>query len=262
MLRTLIQQTFPSLTAYQADKKLRSHVEAVLDKIYKFEKKQLSSDNVDLQEQPNSTHNDDETRDAVESLDKFLKDEFERKKIIEEKARALLFIISATIAITTGSLTYLSNIRPENALIVISLALLAIGFVFLILAIISTLTALNISEYYYVLPSDRFVEDDDGYLDIFTNDKSLVEKLYRNRKLNMYINMRRGNHLYASFINIRNGVILIASFFILFLVSRVFLWDKPVQKNSRGTPAYNIVAPDSMKIDRDSVVMQLDSTKQ
>ena len=257
----VLQQIFPLYAAYRADSIVKRLQCQVTESELSFGIEDENSIDINSRsESTNQLHIGDSRSKKLNTssslLKEFSKDELDRKKIIEEKARALLFIISATIAITTGSLAYISQLQLSNVIIEVAVASLLIGFLYLIFAIINTIKSLHVYEYYYILPADYFEEQDSTIKLSLENEVRIVNKLYKNLKLNSLINLRRGNHLSASFTNIRNGVISIAFFFMLVLFSKITApstSQTPIRE-SKASPIPMVQPVDSVEQEkRDSV---------
>lgn len=175
---------------------------------------------------------------AIAILEKFDKEYLERKKTLEEKARALLLIITASITLTVTVLTYIYNLKEIPY---ISLFILIGGYLFLIISIVDVIATLNTTEYYYITKEDYF-KPKEGSANLvffdFEQGNEYIEILYRNLALNAKKNLVKQNRIYAAFENLRNGIILICIFFILSVFQKIF-------SNSNEIPNQNPIIRDS-----------------
>ena len=90
-----------------------------------------------------------------------------------------------------------------------------LGILYLLFSGYTSIKAINIREFYDETLDD-IISENDGKLTIknsSTNEKMLL--YYKNIKLNQLINNIKSNYVYATFIGIRNGIILISIFFML-----------------------------------------------
>ncbi len=169
--------------------------------------------------------------DAKKTVEEFHQEHLERKKILEEKARSLLLIVTASATLTTGILTFVYNLEGQHLLLLTTLIL---GYLFLILCIIDILATLNTTPYYYISDRDYFRTSEnstDLEYDNINNKISYIELLYRNSQLNSKKNLIKQNQLYAGFQNLRNGVLLICIFFMLSIVQKMAGQETPVPNN-------------------------------
>jgi hypothetical protein len=186
--------------------------------------------------------------DAKRIIESFDKEHLERKKIIEEKARALLLIVTASITLTTSLLTYVYNLKEAHNG---SLIVLIIGYVYLILCIIDVLATLATTEYYYISSSMYFTatdRQDELQFEDFDKSEAYLKVLYRNGKLNSIKNIMKQNRVSAAFENLQNGIILICLFFILSISQKMFTSpDKFITHKSR-VPIYQYFKQEKSKI--------------
>lgn len=195
--------------------------------------------------------------DVKKTIDAFNQEHLERKKILEEKARALLLIVTASATLTTGILTFVYNLQGQHAFL---LSLLILGYVFLILCIFDVLATLNTTEYYYINGNDYFRPvgntTEIEYNNI--NDKvEYIERLYRNTQLNSRKNLIKQNHLYAAFENLRNGVLLICVFFIISIVLKMINNNNEVSVESiQSIAASNASEIDSTRTNKPSFPLE------
>jgi hypothetical protein len=97
----------------------------------------------------------------------------------------------------------------------IPLILLIMGVLYLLLSGITSIAALNIREFYGVGLVEVIKENDGRYSFENTDEVKIINKLFKYINLNQMITNISANYIYATFIGIRNGIILIATFFIV-----------------------------------------------
>ena len=85
-------------------------------------------------------------KDYIEQLKADLKEQHDRKKIIEDKSKSLLFIIAVSITAITFSLTYL-NLITFTVYQVVALVFLGISILYFVQGVIKALQALNIRQF-------------------------------------------------------------------------------------------------------------------
>ncbi|WP_264511016.1 hypothetical protein [Flavobacterium sp. N1719] len=152
-------------------------------------------------------------KDYIEQLKADIKEQHDRKKIIEDKAKSLLFIISVSITAITFSLTYLNSLEiniPQT----IALILLGVSIVYFVLASIRALQTLNIRKFNVINTAIEITEVN-FKLTAKKTDSDFLKELIKSKQQNDLINIQLSNYTYASFTLIRNGIILFVSFFII-----------------------------------------------
>lgn len=93
--------------------------------------------------------------------------------------------------------------------------ILILGVILLFLSGITAIKAFNIGEYHDIYLNDRIREDGTRLNIVETPQEDKVSVLYKIVKLNQLTTNIRTNYVYATFIGIRNGIILVSIFFIL-----------------------------------------------
>ncbi len=152
----------------------------------------------------------------IKELKKELDFQFEMKEKIENKAKSLLFVIGVVIAalsFSSGFLASLINNGFKTCLIII----IILSVINLLFGVIRALQAINIKKFniyqleikkvngkYILQPSDR--------------TDNVLRLLIKSKTLNDLINNKMSNYVYASYILIRNGIILFLIFFILSII--------------------------------------------
>lgn len=152
-------------------------------------------------------------KDYIEQLKTDLKEHYDRKKIIEDKAKSLLFIITVSITSITFSLTYLNSLElniPQT----IALITLGISILYFVSGTIRALQTLNIRKF-HVIQTVIEIADSDYKLSAKKNDTDFLKELIKSKQQNDLINVQLSNYTYASFTLIRNGIILFVCFFIV-----------------------------------------------
>jgi len=193
-----LQDIVPNFYAFQAEKILRAKIKEVLEKDLEIRKEGELDENA-----------------LIDEIKIYHEDERNRKQIIDDKAKASLFIIALSITIILGSLSFIKD--PGSRLITTLpvLLLLIIGILYLLLSGVTAIKAFNIREYYSIYLRDR-IKEDNGQLAVAKIDNDdLICRHYKNIKLNELTNNIRNNYVYATFAGIRNGIILISIFFIV-----------------------------------------------
>ena len=187
-------------------------------------------------------------REYIEQLKTELKEQHDRKKTIEDKAKSLLFIITASIATITFSLTYLNSISMTNFQIV-ALVFLGVSILYFIAAVIRVLQTLNIRQFHVVHAEIETTETNYKLLSKKA-DNEFLKDLIKSKQQNDLINLCLSNYTFASFNLIRNGIILFAVFFVTSIGGGVF-----AQKN-KTTNVYPINKEIQIKIN-DSIDLKM-----
>lgn len=152
-------------------------------------------------------------KDYIEQIKADIKEQQDRKKIIEDKAKSLLFIITVSITAITFSLTYLNSLEI-NVLQTIALITLGVSILYFVSGTIRALQTLNIRKF-HVIQTTIEITDANYKLIAKKDDTDFLKELIKNKQQNDLINIQLSNYTYASFTLIRNGIILFVSFFIV-----------------------------------------------
>lgn len=164
-------------------------------------------------------------KDYVEQLKADLKEQHDRKKIIEDKAKSILFIITVSITAITFSLNYLNTLQI-NTLQIIALIILGLSISYFVLGTIRAIQTLNIRQF-HVIQTEIEITDQNYKLIAKKSDTDFIKELIKSKQQNDLINIRLSNFTYASFTLIRNGIILFGLFFIMTIcVSSITKNDK------------------------------------
>ena len=166
------------------------------------------------------------------TLDAYEEKEVERKRSIEEKAKSSLFVVALSVTISMTILGLLKDFHLAGITIA-AVVLFLVALLYLILASITAIKAINIGEF-HSLSLSHFIEREDGSLKrTRISDAEKAVDLYKYLKLNQRTNNIKANYVYATFIGIRNGIVLLALFFFILLVS-------PRGASSQATPQFQI----------------------
>lgn len=200
ILKFLQQQIFPGFYADYCNRQI--------SKIYEKQKKAK----VDVSKIKG------EEKNYVMKLQEEMKIQLERKVKIEDKAKSLLFII--TLAITT--ITFSLNFLKQNSNEIVPLVFILLSIVYFVLGGLRALQTFNIKQFHI---SQTSINIADGKFILEPDKKAelVLKELILSKTLNDLINSKTSNLTYASFILIRNGLIM----FLLFFISTIaFLFFK------------------------------------
>ena len=156
-------------------------------------------------ETPEEEISDDLIVDFKTDYDK----ELDRRNRIVDRGRSGLFIIGVTIAVMMASLNFIRN----ESLTLVECTLLALAIVSLVLSAIGVTAAVNVRKGYGLFLDD-LIQANKGKIAIVKRSKrKSVEQLYHLGKLNQKATAIIANYVDASYVGIRNSIILIAAFF-------------------------------------------------
>ncbi len=150
-------------------------------------------------------------KDYIEQLKADLKEQHDRKKIIEDKSKSLLFIIAVSITAITFSLTYL-NLITFTVYQVVALVFLGISILYFVQGVIKALQALNIRQF-NVIQAEVEIAEQNYKLVAKKSDFDFLKELIKSKQQNDLINICLSNYTFASFNLIRNGIIFFVVFF-------------------------------------------------
>lgn len=194
----LLDQIATYVHAHWAEKRLNS-------KIHELKEKEFSVEDDGKEIAPG----------LIDELKNFYQKEQDRKTTIETKAAASLFIIGLSVTLILGSLEFIRNSEGGVVFKFIIFLILIGGVAYLLLSGVAALKALIIKELYDEDINDRIKETGTKLNIGVLDDKDRLAQLYRNIKLNQLVTNIRSNYVYATFIGIRNGIMLISIFFII-----------------------------------------------
>ena len=192
----LRQQIFPGFSALIANRKV--------DKIL-------------LEQQEYNTVMPEEVTDRARfraDIENLIKSQLERKSKLEDKAKSLLFIITLAITTATFSLNFLKDTSEKIVLPVLAI----MSICYLVFAGVRIISAINIRAFYVKEQiCVEKLEDDAQFkgriIAVENEDNEYLRYLAHNKVLNDLICTKIANLTYASFILVRNGIILFACFF-------------------------------------------------
>lgn len=190
-------------------------------------------------------------QEYIEQVKADLKEQHDRKKIIEDKAKSLLFIITVSITAITFSLTYINNLEI-NVAQTIALILLGVSILYFVLGTIRALQTLNIRKF-HVIQTAIEITDVNYKLTAKKTDSDFLKELIKSKQQNDLINIQLSNYTYASFTLIRNGIVLFVSFFIM------TIFVSYLSKQNKTKDTYPISKEIKMKIN-DSIDVKIPYT--
>ena len=190
-------------------------------------------------------------KDYIEQVKVDLKEQHDRKKIIEDKAKSLLFIIAVSITATTFTLNYLNSI-VFNLYQIIALIFLGISISYFVWGVVRVLQTLNIRQFNVIQAEIEIIEPN-YKLHAKKTDHDFLKELIRSKKLNDLINIRLSNYTYASFNLIRNGIIFFAMFFTTTILGSYF------SKRNSTKDTYSINKKLQVKVN-DSIIVNIPYT--
>ncbi len=177
----------------------------------------------------------DDSDDALSSgwlkeLKELHQNEKDRKRIVEEKARAGLFTVSLSIGLISGGLGFISQAKGEVNLFALENVVILFGVMYLLASSITVVRSLYLEKLYDVYLGERFKNNAGKIEAIDVNNNDKCKEFYKNIKLNQYITNKRANYAQASFVGIVNGLILMTIFFIFFSLATN---RKPPESNTK-----------------------------
>ncbi len=190
-------------------------------------------------------------KDYIEQVKVDIKEQHDRKKTIEDKAKSLLFIITVSITAITFSLTYLKSLEI-NVLQTIALIILGLSILYFVIGTIRALQTLNIRKF-HIIQTVIEITDDNFKLTAKKADTDFLKELIKGKQQNDLINIQLSNYAYASFTLIRNGIILFVCFFIMTIFVNYF------SKLNKAKDTYPINKEIQMKIN-DSINLKIPYT--
>lgn len=212
MNQFLKQQIFPGIYATFANK--------VISKIYKNQ----SESDVDISE-----INGEEV-DYIKKLEEEINNQLDRKVKIEDKAKSLLFII--TLAITT--ITFSFNYLKENSNQIMPIIFILLSIIYFVFGGIRALQTFN-SKQFHVVQTNIDFQENRFILKPEKESVSYLKELIVSKSLNDLINLKTSNLSYASFVLIRNGLIM----FVLFFISTIIISQFETKNDNENNKEYN-----------------------
>lgn len=167
-------------------------------------------------------YEDDELENLSSELKRYQEKERNQRDRIDDKAKASLFIIALTITLIIGSLNFINGIGKQNIPFVL-FGILILGVIYLISAGIASIKAFNVREFHDIYFFQGIEKDNAKYKLI--DKKKEVNLLHSYIELNQERTRISTNYVYSTFIDIRNGLILVALFFITAIFNGIFTFD-------------------------------------
>lgn len=167
-------------------------------------------------------YEDKELENLSLELKRYQEKERNQRDRIDDKAKASLFIIALTITLIIGSLNFINGIGKQNITLFL-FGILILGVIYLISAGIASIKAFNVREFHDIYFFQGIENDNNKYKLI--DKKKEVNLLHSYIELNQERTRISTNYVYSTFIDIRNGLILVALFFITAIFNGIFTLD-------------------------------------
>jgi hypothetical protein len=151
-------------------------------------------------------------------LESDLEEQLNRKKIVEDKAKAILGTISITITAITFAL--INQKVFSDPFSIIEVGLLLISVISFIMAIIRSIQSMNIRNYYLKQGIIDLVKDDRIVVAIEVDLRKKFEDLLYYKMANNNTILQNSNYAFAAFILVRNGLLSFTMFFIVSLIGK------------------------------------------
>ncbi len=164
---------------------------------------------------------DSEVDEFFEIVKNHHEKEFERKGVIEDKAKSSLFIVTLSVTLILGSLNFINvdKIMFPKFLLVF----LIIGVIYIIFSGITAIKALHMKPYNDIVINSLIIgEDYDNLTAVKMPKKTELSETYECIRLNQLLTIIKSNYVEVTFLGIRNGLILVATFFILDAINIIF----------------------------------------
>lgn len=190
-------------------------------------------------------------KEYIDQVKADLKEQHDRKKTIEDKAKSLLFIIAVSITAITFSLTYLNSLN-FNIYQIIALVSLGISISYFVSGVIRALQTLNIRPF-NVIQVEVEITNSNYILVAKKNDTDFLKELIKKKQLNDLTNVCLANFTYASFSLVRNGIIFFVVFFAMTTCGNYF------SQKDKSKDTYPINKEIQMKIN-DSIDVKIPYT--
>ncbi len=207
-------QLIPLLPAYAAAKKLFVKLEVA---------KQVGFD-IEVMEDANKD-------DLKADLQAIYSSEEERKKVLEDKAKSILFVITISSSLILGAVGVLKDgVFPQHKFLFV---IFAIGISYFVLSGVACIASLNIRGFHKIVLNDYVKKTENGQVFLGAiNDDDKIALLYQCSSLNETILCIKSNFVDAAYILVRNALILILLFFIgLIAKSAIIPSDSDQNKN-------------------------------
>jgi hypothetical protein len=195
----------------------------------------------------------------------------DRKKGIEDKAKTVFATIGLSITAITFSLNY-NNLNLKSPVGIVSTVLLLLSILYFIMATIRAMQTINVRQF-HVYQIEAKETEKTVIIQELGDEQTQVRNLIMVKLLNDKIISKLSNYAWASFVLLRNGIILFALYFITALVQKAFFnQSKPssltlILKDSVTNTVQKVYTniqnkqPDSVFIRIDSIKHTYDTTK-
>jgi len=167
--------------------------------------------------------NEQDMGQVIAGFEKSYEQEIERRAAFDDKAKASLFVITLSLSLILGSLNYIKALSGNLAFKTITLAFVVLAVLYLITAGITALKAINVIDINETHTATPTMTGDTLHASLLSA-KDIIKEHHSNTALNREVNYIKSNHVYATFLAIRNGIILLTAFFI-FAVGAGYLTD-------------------------------------
>jgi len=199
-MSSLLDQIIPGILAGRSNKKI--------DILY--EKAKLK----EVLPLSNST----EAKNALKQLKEDIEKQRDRKKGIEDKAKTIFTAISISVTAITFILNY-NSLNVKTILSFVSLGFLLTSIICFIMASIRAMQTINIKAF-HVFQVEMEELDSGILLKAIGNEEKQIINLAKVKFLNDIIILKISNYAWASFVLLRNGIILFASYFTIALFQK------------------------------------------
>jgi hypothetical protein len=157
---------------------------------------------------------------AIGKVDTFLAKERERKKTIEDKVKAILFIMTLASFLMINSIKFLTD--PNLEISFFSKILISLSLIYFVFSGVASIKALNLKGFHDLYLFSYFTEDSTEIEFKEIPKIDYIGKMYKNVRLNYYNTMIRANYTFSSFVDIRNGFVLLLLFYMSVIWKKEF----------------------------------------
>ena len=174
----------------------------------------------------------------IEIFESKIKDQSERKKGLEEKAKSILFGVTLSITAITFSLGYEKPTFRDLAEIG-AVVILFLSIIYIVASAIYSVLILKPQTFHGVDLSISMDKDAKIFSLVKRERKALLKELIQSKFLNDNINLRISNRVYAAVMLLRNGILLFAVYFIVAFTAKNFASKKTTPAKSNVTIKVN-----------------------
>jgi hypothetical protein len=192
------ENIYPNIYAFLAQRKIKRRIEQLKQKGLNLvipDSKELDLDEFNKE------------------LEEYRDSENDRKKVIDDKAKSSLFVVTLSITVILAGLNFIKDgkvtFRPPLLLLMI------VGVAYFVLSAITAVRALNVREFYTLGPDDWIDQAQEQPTVMSLQKLTRVKMLYAAVKANELTLNIKTNFVDATFIGIRNGIILLSLAFII-----------------------------------------------